>query len=291
MRFALPRVDARPSPASDCSPTSGAAKLARFRGPSLSALIHGLLVPALLFAVFPNSARVAKPEKIPIEIVRLADLNPEPDATRPPDPKPKAVAAPKLALHPDPVEKVPPIDLTRPVAPTEKSEPPRELRSAVKPPAARAASRDDERKIAAPPEKSTPPESNAAPVRPDKHGIKVPPQTAAKPPTGADEPLVGHWVLDPLQIDLGHACGSQRLSGTIRIVRRDGERYHAQLRTTIHWSLCQPQGVLRRIVLRIHDGHVTMYDGGGVLDRGTIKDGVMVLRDAYGASVWRKIGK
>jgi hypothetical protein len=285
MRLALPQADGRPALSRDVSAKGGAAWLPRLRGPALAAAFHGCLAVLLLLTAFPAGVRVAtKMREIPVEIVPLAELQPKPKAKKPPAPKPR----------PEMTEKVPATDLTKPVPPPPKLEPPRDPQQASRPPIAQSKASKSERKTAIPPKKKKTkpaPKEKTARLKPDKYGIKVRPEAAATARTGAAEPLFGHWVLDPLEVDLGQACGSERLTGTIRIVRRKGDRYYALLRTTINWSLCEPQGVLRRIMLHIRNGRVTMYDGGGILDHGTIKDGVMVLRDAYGPSVWRKTGK
>lgn len=121
-------------------------------------------------------------------------------------------------------------------------------------------------------------------------GVKVPSQTDGVPlPSAAKGARYGRWVLKPLVVDTGHQCGTAGITGSIRLTKKQGNRYIGSLRTTIRWSRCKPEGALYKIVLLIRGQRVTMLDSGGVLDRGVIRGNTMVLRDAYGASTWRRV--
>ena len=89
--------------------------------------------------------------------------------------------------------------------------------------------------------------------------------------------------------------GPQRLEVVIRDLcergvrkGREGNRFFGSLRTTIRWTRCPPEGAVYKIVLLIRGNRVVMLDAGGVLDSGLIQGNVMVLKDAYGRSVWRR---
>ena len=100
--------------------------------------------------------------------------------------------------------------------------------------------------------------------------------------------LVGRWILQPLKVNLKHRCGKASLSGVINLTKKRGNRFFGSLRTTIRWTRCPPEGAVHKIVLLIRGNRVVMLDAGGVLDSGLIQGNVMVLKDAYGRSVWRR---
>ena len=149
--------------------------------------------------------------------------------------------------------------------------------------------------IPAPPPiaRSVPQPPPPKPLRPRasaRTGVKVPSQTDGVPlPSAAKGARYGRWVLKPLVVNTGHQCGAAGITGSIRLTKKQGNRYIGSLRTTIRWSRCKPEGALYKIVLLIRGQQVTMLDSGGVLDRGTIRGNTMVLRDAYGASTWRRV--
>ena len=100
--------------------------------------------------------------------------------------------------------------------------------------------------------------------------------------------LVGRWILQPLKVNLKHRCGKASPSGVINLTKKRGNRFFGSLRTTIRWTRCPPEGAVHKIVLLIRGNRVVMLDAGGVLDSGLIQGNVMVLKDAYGRSVWRR---
>ena len=120
--------------------------------------------------------------------------------------------------------------------------------------------------------------------------VKVPAQTDGVPlPSVVNRARYGRWVLKPLTLNAGHECGSAGITGSIRLTKKRGNRYVGSLRRTINWSRCKPEGAIYNIVLVIRGQSVTMLASGIVLDRGTISGDTMVLKDAYGASTWRRV--
>jgi hypothetical protein len=221
----------------------------------------GLHLVAVLFlaAPVPLAGRQAEPAAVPVEIVNRAPEPPRPEAAEPP----QAKAPPASAVAPPPAarEKPPLTDPDPGLPPT--STPP----ASPKPPA---------------PPLAAAPETESAPG-----GRKVDAEDEAPPKPQAGK-IHGYWVLDPLTANLRHRCGLARISGVIQLKEAVAEgHYRGTLRTRIGWSDCAPEGVLYQVELRISGTEVVLY-GQGFADRGVIKDGVMILEDSYGRSIWRK---
>lgn len=168
-------------------------------------------------------------------------------------------------------------------------------RVAPEPPASEPQEPETPEPRAAAPEPPAPPPETVPPAAFPEPKPEPPPQEAAVPPAPSPEPqhrdgFEGDWVLEPLALDYGHACGKARITGAIALDEelRPGV-WRGTLRTTIDWSECPPEGTRYAIELRIGPGGaVTMTGSGGFVDRGTVDGDVMVLRDEYGKSVWRR---
>lgn len=135
----------------------------------------------------------------------------------------------------------------------------------------------------------------APPPKPKSGSLKVPPQLGGVPlPKTKRRKLLGQWVLTPLTLNTGHRCGKQRVTGTMNLVNRRVRgggaeiQYLAEIRTTIRWERCRPEGALRRLVLVRRGDRVFLLDAQGVLDHGLMRGNLMVLRDPLGDSFWRK---
>jgi hypothetical protein len=131
------------------------------------------------------------------------------------------------------------------------------------------------------------------PPKPKTGSLKVPPSLGAVPPPNAKHrKLIGQWVLTPLTLDTGNRCGRQRVSGVMNLVGRrvrDGGaevQYLAEIRTTIQWERCRPEGALRKLVLIQRGEKVFLLDAQGVTDHGLMRGNVMILRDSFGDSIW-----
>jgi hypothetical protein len=144
-----------------------------------------------------------------------------------------------------------------------------------------------------PPPETTPP-ANFGPAprsapEPDG-GLKLEPDVIALPEAKKEKDTeTQYWVLDPLRIDLRDGCGVAQVTATMTLSERiaDGV-YRGTVRNTIRSQRCKASGGLYVIELRIAGSEVTMIGAGGISDRGVMGNGVMMLEDAYGRSVWRK---
>ena len=133
----------------------------------------------------------------------------------------------------------------------------------------------------------------APPRKPKSGSLIVPPQADAVPhPDAKKRKLLGQWILRPLTLNTGHRCGTQRVTGTMtltnRRVRGGGSEvlYLAEIRTTIHWERCRPEGVINKFGLLKRGNRVFLLTGLGVTDEGLVEGRVMFLDDSYGRSVW-----
>lgn len=250
-----------------------------------SLLLHALIAALVLLDLHLPDPRPAQPREIPVEIVAAppektppeppeAELpektEPEPPAPQQPEPEPE----PEAEAEPD-------------------SEPPK---TPEEPPEQAGGQRTAPMEPVPEPEPEPEPAAPEAPPGPDATLPAPKPEAPPKPPAPEREQAArrgefeGDWVLQPLEIDLGHACGWATITGAIALEEevRPGV-YDGVLQTTIEWALCRPEGARYRIRLRVHDdGSVTMTGSGGFVDRGVMQDDVMILRDEYGKSVWRR---
>ena len=135
----------------------------------------------------------------------------------------------------------------------------------------------------------------APPPKPKSGSLKVPPQFDAVPsPDAKKRHLLGQWVLRPLTLNTGHRCGTQRVVGTMtltdRRVRAGGSEilYLAEIRTTIYWERCRPEGAINKLVLVRRGDRVFLLSGIGVLDKGLMEGRAMILSDSYGRSIWTR---
>ncbi|MCW5774629.1 MAG: hypothetical protein KIT16_23495, partial [Rhodospirillaceae bacterium] len=109
------------------------------------------------------------------------------------------------------------------------------------------------------------------------------------PPDPGERGLYGHWVLEPVLVNTGNRCGESRISGVIDLKERLTEgTFRGTLRTRIDWTLCPSEGALYHVEMRISGGEVFLVGAEGFTDHGVIGNGLMLLRDSYGTSIWRK---
>ncbi len=279
-------------------------------GAAFSALLH-LGVAAAILLVLPEPKKPkATPREVPVEIVRPMEKKPEkkkppiklakkkPSTVvkakpRPAPKEPKKEAKPKPPEKPNPPEKLKPLlaEKVKPKPPPEPKKAEPKIAEPVKEPPLVPAEK-----------KPKPPELKPIPKRVEKQIAEKP--AKAKPKGGGrkvkpnpdsdsqismiQRKLVGRWILQPLRVNLKHRCGSAAISGVINLTRKRGNRFFGSLRTTIRWAGCPPEGAVYQIVLVIRGDRVVMLDAGGVLDSGLIKGNIMILKDAYGRSVWRR---
>ncbi len=294
-------------------------------GAAFSAVLH-LGVAAAILLVLPMTKKPkATPRKVPVEIVRPLEKKPEkkkkllkelakkkPNAPakvkpKPAPKKPKKEAKPKPPKKPKPPEKKktllakkvnpsPPPANPKPLPkpPEQKAEPkkaaPKTAKSAKEPPRAPKANRPEppeQKPIAKKVEKQL--AKKQAKPKPKGGGRKVKPKPDGNPQFSMIQgKLVGRWILQPLKVNLKNACGRASLTGVINLTRKRGNRFSGTLQTTIRWARCPPEGAIYQIVLVIRGNRVVMLDAGGVLDSGLIQGDIMMLKDAYGPSVWRR---
>lgn len=290
-------------------------------GLAISAGLHAALVLTVFLAVTQPTPSKPKPRQVPVEIVPPSKAPPKKTAKKPPETakadskkakRGSAEALPAKKVPPKPPEQAEVKEEKVPVKNAEKLKP-------AKKPAEPKEAKKPEPQIASRPQK-TPPQTKAKPVEPAPftpipapsplarplpkppppkpsrprasapNGVKVPAQTDGVPLPGAlKRAPYGRWVLDPLILNAGHQCGSAGITGSIRLTKKRGNRYVGSLRRTIQWSRCKSEGAVYNIVLIIRGQNVTMLASGTVLDRGTISGNKMVLKDAYGASTWRRV--
>jgi len=258
----------------------------------VSALLHVAVVVVALFdlGLFDAFAPVME-EAIPVEIIMVPAAELEPEAAPPPEPEPEPEPEEEVAVEvpPEPVpevtsggekvaaeeiEEVPPEETSEPQAEEEApEEPAEEVAEVVEIPP------EPEAEVAALPQ------ARSA-LRPQARPKDVPPPARK---TAAAPRYIGEWVLDPLRVDVGHRCGSAKLTGRLRLTRAEGAgRFQGELRTSIFWARCPPEGARYQVLLSIRGNQALMTGSGGFVDRGVIRDGVMRLNDQYGTSVWRK---
>jgi hypothetical protein len=285
-------VPEKPRPAAaKARPLSARHWLGRRRiGLVLSAVLHALAVAGLTLSA-PVFGRPAPEETaLPVELVpRVPETKPEErkekEETRP-EPEKKAIPEPPKPEPQAPVPAAKPAPPPPPASPTPQASPPAPERPQAAPPAAPALP------PAAPPEASLPP---IPPPPPDAQrpagppdGLKVDADVEEVPPPGERKAL-GHWVLEPLTVNLRARCGIARISGVLELTERIAEgRYRGTIRTRIAWASCPAEGALHNVELRINGGDVEMRGANGSIDRGVIRANTMMLEDAYGRSVWRK---
>ncbi len=276
-------------------------------GVAISALLHlGIAAAVLLVLPTPTKPK-ATPPKIPVEIVRPLEKPPEkkkPEkklAKKKPAPAPKAKPKPvpkepKKEAKAKPPEKPKPAKKQEPL-PAEKAKPKMAAPKKAEPKIAEPAKEPPRRPIE---QKAKPPELKPIPKKVEEQLAEKP--AKAKPKAGGrkvkpnpyidnqismiQRKLVGRWVLQPLKVNLQHRCGKAAISGFINLTKKRGNRFFGTLRTTLRWTHCPPEGVLRRIVLVIRGNRVVLRDSGGGVSRGLIQGNLMSLRDSYGQSIW-----
>ena len=269
-----------------------------------SALLH-IGIAALILLTLPDQKKTkAKPLKVPVEIVRpletkkekkkplkkLAKKKPEKPTKKKPEPVPNernTEAKPKPPEKPKPPAKRKP-QLAEKVIPKpsepKKAEPAKELprmaeAGQAKPPGLEPKPKPAEEPL---PEKQTIPKANGG-------GRKVKPKSESKPQISMiQRKLVGRWVLQPLKVNLKHRCGKASLAGVIELTKKLGNRFFGTLRTTTRWARCPAEGTIYKVVLMIRGNRVVMRNSGGGVDRGLIRGNLMVLKDPYGQSVWKR---
>ena len=196
---------------------------------------------------------------------------PEPQPEKKPDP-PK----PKAGLGPEPKKAEPKLPDGKPILP-ERTRPP----EAAKEP-----------QLAMGPRTPMLRPKPAPPPKPKAGSLKVPPMDAVPHPDAKKRNLLGQWVLRPLTLNTGHRCGTQRVTGTMNLtnrrVRGGGSEvlYLAEIRTTIHWERCRPEGVINKYGFLKRGNRVFLLSGLGVADEGLVEGRVMFLNDELGRSVW-----
>jgi hypothetical protein len=224
----------------------------------------------------PPQVAEKKPE--PLLKPKLAEPEPPKRAEKKaaPDAKPAQSPEQKAATAKAPVEK--------PLVQAKKPPPPPKPPAAVKEP-----------QLALGPKPPVLRPKPAPPPKPKNGSLKVPPQLGGVPlPNAKQRKLLGQWVLTPLTLDTGHRCGKQRVTGTMNLIRRrvrgGGAEIQdlAEIRTTIRWERCRPEGALRKLVLLRRGDRVFLIDAQGVLDHGLMQGNLMVLRDPLGDSYWRR---
>jgi len=226
----------------------------------------------------PEPAKALPTPPAPLEKPAPTATKPaEPAATPPPPP----AKPPQMAAAPPP----PPAAPESPAAP------------ATPPPPAPAARPDMPQSMPAPPPSSGPPPDLSPMPRPapvPDGGLKLEPEpdVIALPDEKKENPkdkASDVWVLDPLRIDFRDGCGPAQVLATMTLDQRiaDGH-FRGTLRNNIRSARCKPTSSLYTVELRIVGDEVTMLGAGGFTDRGVTRNGVMLLEDAYGRSVWRK---
>ncbi len=271
----------------------------------VSALLHVAVVVVALFdlGLFDAFAPVME-EAIPVEIIMVpaAELEPEPAPPPEPEPEPEPQLEEEVPVEvpPEPVpevtsggEKVEAEEIEE-VTPEEESEPQAEEEASAEP-AEEVVEKEPPQEAEAAEAVEIPPEPEAevaalprarSALRPQARPKEVPPPARK---TAAAPQYIGEWVLDPLRVDYGHRCGSAKLTGRLRLTRAEGpNRFQGELRTSIFWARCPPEGARYQVLLSIRGNQALMTGSGGFVDRGVIGDGVMRLKDQYGTSVWRK---
>lgn len=286
-------------------------------GAALSLLLHVAVLAGLTISlpVFGGPAAPEPETALPVELVpRAPETKPEEKAeTKPEEKKPEPRDAKKIPdpvlleppaekKVPEPVKPEPPKPERAPAPPAAKTAPPPPPPApppkepppapATFPPALPADPAPAE--PAGPPPPSLVPEARLPPAPPPepeapqlRPGTKVDADDDAPPPLKRND--LGHWVLEPVTVNLGHKCGLARITGVLELKERvaDG-RYRGTMRTRIAWSACPPEGVLREVELRISGGEVEMINSGSIIDRGVIGKNTMLLEDRFGRSVWKK---
>ncbi len=245
--------------------------------------------------VEPPRIEPPKPDQSKLGASQTEAPKAEARKTEPRKPEPPKLQPPKAATA-TPVEPKPPErELARRIP-----EPPRPPAAPTLPNALTAPTPDADpeppRADAPPPpvpapEAPVPPEPAKVPDVPapkegTPHGLKVDAEEIAPP---GDRAAYGHWILEPLTVNLGHRCGIARITGALDLNERVAEgRYRGIMRTRIAWASCPPEGVLHHIELRIRGNEVQMVGTSGFVDRGVIRNNTMMLEDAFGRSVWVK---
>lgn len=277
----------------------------RHSGVALSGVLHVVVLAALTLSVPVFGRPAPNQEAIPVEVVPHAPEKKPPEPEEPkkteekkPDPpqkaeEPKKPEEPKIAAVPD---SNPAAAAPKPQLPAAKPAP---EPSAPRPEAARPAPAPPPQPppAFAPAPPPPPPEASLPPVPPPPPeaespkgppaGLKVDADEAPPPPS--DRKAVGHWVLEPLTVDLRARCGLARITGVLELRERLAEgRYRGVIRTRIAWARCPAEGAVHAVELRIKDGEVQMIGAGGSIDRGVVRGNTMMLEDAYGRSVWKK---
>lgn len=276
-------------------------------GVLLSAALHGAALLAVTVTLPALGSQHAQQDPVTVEIVPRAP-DPKPQA-KPPEPEkraePKTQAEKPLPQPPKPLAE------KKAAAPPKPDAPPAGERTPPPPPPARAqAAPSAPLRTPSPPANALrlptpegPPQRLAlapglgpppAAPREAPRSLPAPPQatrTAAGegPPNPADKGVFGHWVLEPVRVNAGHRCGESRISGVIDLKEKVAAgRFRGTLRTRIDWALCPPEGALYHVEMRVSGDEVLLVGAEGFTDHGVIGNGVMMLRDSYGTSVWLK---
>jgi len=226
----------------------------------------------------PPQIAEKKPEPAPVPKIAEAEPPKRVEKKTAPGPKPPQNPGPKTDTAKESVKK----SLLQ-----EKTPPP--------PPAPRPPTTVKEPQLALGPRPPVLRPKPAPPPKPKSGSLKVPPELGGVPhPNAKQRKLLGQWVLTPLVLNTGHRCGKQRVTGTMNLVKRRVRgggveiQYLAEIRTTIRWERCRPEGALRQLVLVRRGDRVFLIGAQGVLDHGLMQGNLMVLRDPLGDSYWRK---
>jgi len=244
----------------------------------------------------PEKPKAERPPPVP-EVPKF-DQEKQPDAAKPVPPPPQSA--------PEPAAKATPAAPPAPKAPQKAAPPP----APATPPAPPAAAPGDQPTAPARPQFAW----NAPPAPPsgDPESGDLGPSPRAAPPPGEGLKLEAdvvalpeskekpdkntqYWVLDPLRIDVRNGCGVLVITGTMALNERVSEGvYRGTIQTTTRTAQptrvprCAAQSSLYRVEVRFEGDDVSMLGAGGFSDRGVQRNGVMMLEDAYGRSIWRK---
>jgi hypothetical protein len=256
-------------------------------GAALSLLLHVLAIAALTMSMPVFGGPAAEQTAIPVEIVKRppAPKSEEPKAETPKPEEPKKAEGPeakKIPVAPKPAAPAPPPAPAAKPAPEPAAPQPEATPRATPPPAPPPPPILPEARL--PPE--PPPIPDAPRPQGPPGGLKV---DADVVPLPSDKQGFGHWVLEPLTVNLKHRCGLARITGVLELKERLSEgRYRGVIQTRITWALCPPEGVVHAVELHIDGSDVRMIGADGSIDHGVIRANTMMLEDAYGRSVWKK---
>jgi hypothetical protein len=277
-------------------------------GVAISAAFHGAIVAAALPAVPARGGQEAARPPLHVEIVPAL---PKPPPLKPAPAKPARKMDPPLPLpKPERHEPAPALGEKIPPPPPPAPKPPADAEKPLGKPAdaPAAALRTPEpaagtaRRLPMPMRpprlalmRDRPPDLGPPPGTPRPAPRQVPklaPATKVAVSDGLpDKPgRYGHWELEPVLVNLDNRhCGEARLSGSLDLRERIGAGlYRGVIETRIVWAQCPPEGTRRHLEMRVANGEVSLIGDDGFVDHGVIGKGLMLLKDAYGESIWIK---